>query len=66
MAPSVHVVKRVENDIKLLEVLNRELRVLDVCMMRDNGNGGVELGGGFFGDLRLRQRREVARRDRNV
>jgi hypothetical protein len=48
----VQVVEGVEDDGKVLEPVGRELVILDVGMVRNNLNVGVELLGGVLGNLR--------------
>lgn len=53
MSSSVEVVESVENNAKLLKPRNRELGILDVGMVGDNVDFGVEFSGSFFCNLVL-------------
>ena len=51
MPSGVEVVERIEDDIELLEPRHCEFAVLDVGMVRNNIDFGVEFAGRFFRNL---------------
>jgi hypothetical protein len=54
MAAGVEIVQGVEDKVEGLEPFNVELRVFDIGVVGGKRDGGVEFGGGFFGDLGVR------------
>jgi hypothetical protein len=53
MTPSFEIIKSVENDCKRFEEINIELRILDVCMMRFDGDVRIEFRGCLLCDLQM-------------
>jgi hypothetical protein len=51
MAAGVEIVQGIEDEVEGLEPFNVELGVFDVGVAGGEGDGGVEFGSGFFGDL---------------
>ena len=51
MAAGVEIVQGIEDEVEGLEPFNVELGVFDVGVVGGEGDGGVEFGGDFFGDL---------------
>lgn len=51
MSSGIEIVKRIKNDAELLEPRHCEFAVLDVGMVRNNINFGVESAGRFFCNL---------------
>lgn len=57
MSPRIEVVQRIEDEAEALEPRDVELAILDVVVVRNNADVGIELASRLFRNLSRRQRK---------